>query len=91
MSSGKGSLAADVADLLSAEEVTLCAVGRAVEQFAGEDRASLIRLIDETDIAVVKIRTLFAKHGLDVGVGRLWNHRRRLKKNETGCSCPVNP
>lgn len=66
-----------------------CSVKFVIEQFGGEDKKAIIRLIDHSNVPAPKIGLYLATKGHVVSTAKINNHRRRLKRNGTGCSCPV--
>jgi len=63
-----------------------CPVGHAIDQFEGDDREAIIRLIDSNLIST-KVVGFLASKSFSITPVALTKHRRRV--TGTGCSCAV--
>jgi hypothetical protein len=64
-----------------------CSALHAIDQFEGEDRAAIIKLLD-SEVLSARVSQYLATKNIQITQQKVQNHRRRLKG--TGCSCAVN-
>lgn len=64
-----------------------CSALHVINQFEGDDRAAMIRLLD-SNLVTTKVLEYLATLSIRINPEKITKHRRR--KRGTGCSCPVD-
>jgi hypothetical protein len=63
-----------------------CSALHAIDQFEGDDREAIVKLLD-SEVLSARVSQYLATKGIQITPQKVQNHRRRFRG--TGCSCSV--